>query len=168
MKRLLDVVNDPVFQELKKQHPQTSAEAIETLFQFLKVATFMNIKRESLFTNNGLTSARFHLLMILKREPNLSLSPSELARRIGVSRGTMTQFIDAIEKEQLAERIEDPHDKRGMQVRLTEKGEQTINQVLPDYFSMLEKITEVLTVQDRQHWLEIMEKLVEGLSHVDD
>ena len=140
-KDILDVSNDPVFQELINEYPDSSPQSIEFILQFIKMATAMNIRREAIFNEYGLTSGRFHLLMLLKRESSHYLSPSELAKRTSVSRGTMTQFIDAIEKDSYAIRISDPHDKRGMLVELTEKGDKTLKKILPDYFSKMEVVT---------------------------
>lgn len=165
--QLLNAINDPVFLELKSHFPEASSGAIEMLFKFEKVMSFLNIKRDSIYQQVGLTAGRFHLLMLLKREKNLCLSPSELAKRTGVSRGTMTQFIDAIEKDGFAERIDDPNDKRGMLVKLTPKGMGALETILPIYFSTLDCMTKVLTPEDRQNWLTILEKLVSGLSAAD-
>jgi len=161
--QILNVANDPVFLELKSQFPAASIEAIEILLKFEKVVSVLNIQRDSIFQQFGLTPGRFNLLLILKREKNLCLSPSELAKRTSVSRGTMTQFIDAIEKDGFAERIDDPNDKRGMFVRLTPKGLEVLNKVLPMYFATLDAATKILTPEDRNNWLSIMEKLQSGL-----
>jgi DNA-binding MarR family transcriptional regulator len=163
-KQLQDPLSCPVFLELQKNFPETSTDAIEMLFKFERVLSFLNIKRDSIFSNAGLTSGRFHLLMILRREKNKCLSPSELAKRTSVSRGTMTQFVDAIEKDGFAVRIDDPNDKRGMLVQLTEKGETVLNTVVPTYFLCLEAMTKILTAEDRENWLAIMNKLVDGLA----
>jgi DNA-binding MarR family transcriptional regulator len=162
--QVLEPLNCPVFLELQSTFPNASIGAIEMIFKFERVLSFLNIKRDSILTKAGLTPGRFHLLMILKREKNKCLSPSELAKRTSVSRGTMTQFIDAIEKDGFAVRVDDPNDKRGMLVRLTEKGETVLETVLPEYFNCMETMTKVLTVNDRENWLAILEKLVDGLS----
>lgn len=162
--QIQDPLNCPVYLELQKTFPDASIGAIEMLFKFERVMSFLNINRDKIFANAGLTSGRFHLLMILRREKNKCLSPSELAKRTSVSRGTMTQFIDAIEKDGFAVRVDDPNDKRGMLVQLTEKGEAVLNSVVPTYFLCLDAMTKVLTTEDRENWLLIMTKLVDGLS----
>lgn len=159
-KNLLNVSNDPVFQQLHDEYPEASPLGIEIMLQFSKVAAAMNVRRETMFHEYGLTSGRFHLLMLLKREANHSLSPSELAKRTNVSRGTMTQFIDAIEKDGYAKRVVDPNDKRGMLVELTEKGDATLKKILPDYFSKMDKLTKILSEEDRLNWVRLMEKMI--------
>ena len=141
---ILDISSDPVYQELLTNFPNVSREALETILQFSKISSLINMKREATLAEFGLTPGRFHLLMLLKRqEPVHSLSPSDLAKKTGVTRGTMTQFIDAIEKDNFVKRVEDPKDRRGMLVELTAVGEAKLKEVLPTHIERLEKYTSV-------------------------
>jgi DNA-binding MarR family transcriptional regulator len=159
--KILDVTSDPVYQELILNYPNTSAEAVETILQFHKVSTLINTRREAILSEHGLTSGRFHLLMLLKRQgPVHALSPSDLAKKTGVTRGTMTQFIDAIEKDGFVKRVEDPKDRRGMLVQLTPAGEQKLAVVLPIHISRMENYTGVLNSEERKQMNNIMLKIV--------
>jgi DNA-binding MarR family transcriptional regulator len=160
---LLNISADPVYQELVSEYPGSSSEAIKTILQFMKLANFINLRRESMFSAFGLTSGRFHLLMLLKREASLTLSPTELAKRTGVTRGTMTQFIDAIEKDGFVKRVEDAKDRRGMLVSLTSFGEEKLKSILPTYIRQLEYFTLVLSPEERSILQVIMEKIVSSL-----
>lgn len=160
---LLNISGDPVYQELVTEYPGSSSEAIKTILQFLKVATFINLRRESKFSAFGLTSGRFHLLMLLKREVSKTLSPTELAKRTGVTRGTMTQFIDAIEKDGFVKRVVDTKDRRGMLVTLTPSGEEKLKNILPTHIRQLEYFTSVLSPEERSMLHMIMEKMVVSL-----
>ena len=144
-----------------------SPEAVETALQFLRVAASANLKHEETFGKHGLTLGRFSLLMLLRHEPNRSLSPSELAKRTQVTRGTMTQFIDALEKDHLVKRTDDPNDRRAMLVQLTSTGEDLLRKVLPDHLKKLAKFTKVLNRNERKQLLSLMEKLQDGLAEGD-
>jgi DNA-binding MarR family transcriptional regulator len=158
---ILDISSDPVYQELLASYPEVSTEAMETILQFCKVSSLINMRREATLAEFGLTSGRFHLLMLLKRqEPVHALSPSELAKRTGVTRGTMTQFIDAIEKDGFVKRVEDPKDRRGMLVQLTEKGEERLKEVLPTHIQRLAHYTRVLDSDEKAMMIQIMMKMV--------
>ena len=159
--KILDVTSDPVYQELLTNYPNTSAEAVETILQFNKVSSLINMRREAILAEHGLTSGRFHLLMLLKRqEPVRALSPSDLARKTGVTRGTMTQFIDAIEKDGFVKRVEDPRDRRGMLVELTPVGEQKLSVIIPIHIARMEHYTRVLNSEERLQMISIMNKMV--------
>ena len=101
--------------------------------------------------------------MLLKREASQTLSPTELAKRTGVTRGTMTQFIDAIEKDGFVKRVEDPKDKRGMLVELTTVGEEKLQSILPTYIRQMEFFTTTLTPEERSTLHVLMGKIVESL-----
>ena len=157
---ILDVSSDPVYQELLTNYPQVSPEAVETILQFNKVSSLINMRKEAVLNEHGLTHGRFHLLMLLKRqEPKHCLSPSELAKRTGVTRGTMTQFIDAIEKDGFVKRVEDPKDRRGMLVELTEIGESKLKTLLPIHIQHLANYTKVLNSEERMAMIKIMLKM---------
>jgi DNA-binding MarR family transcriptional regulator len=50
----------------------------------------------------------------------------DLAEVFGVSVPSMSRAVDALVKEGLATRVEDPDDRRARQVRITEKGKQLV------------------------------------------
>jgi DNA-binding MarR family transcriptional regulator len=157
---ILDISSDPVYQELLTNYPHVSAEAIETILQFNKVSSIINMRKDAVLNEHGLTHGRFHLLMLLKRqEPKHCLSPSELAKRTGVTRGTMTQFIDAIEKDGYVKRVEDPKDRRGMLVELTEAGEAKLKTLLPIHIQQLASYAKVLNSEERAMMIQIMLKM---------
>ncbi len=159
--KILDITSDPVYQELLLNYPKTSAEAIETILKFNKLSSLINMKREAVLAEHGLTSGRFHLLMLLKRqEPVHALSPSDLAKKTGVTRGTMTQFIDAIEKDGFVKRVEDPKDRRGMLVELTPVGESKLATIIPIHIQRMEHYTRVLNSEERKQMINIMMKMV--------
>lgn len=164
---ILDVSSDPVYQELLANFPNVSKEALETILQFSKISSLINMKREATLAEFGLTPGRFHLLMLLKRqEPVHALSPSDLAKKTGVTRGTMTQFIDAIEKDNFVKRTEDPRDRRGMLVELTAVGEAKLREVLPTHIERLEQYTRVLNSEERKMMIHIMRKMASTFEDV--
>ena len=159
-----EVTQFPIYLELLAEYPKVLPEAIEAALEFQRVAAFMHVKQENCFGQYGLTSGRFSLLMFLRGETSRSLSPSELAKRADVTRGTMTQFIDGLEKDHLVKRVDDPRDRRAMLVKLTNKGEEVIKKILPEHLNRLTRVTQVLTRTERKTLLSLMEKLREDLN----
>jgi DNA-binding MarR family transcriptional regulator len=160
---LLDVTKDPVYQELLSEYPKAAPEAVECALQFMRVAAFVNLRQEQKLGEFGLTIGRFHLLMLLRHEPSRALSPSELAKRTRVSRGTMTQFIDALEKDALVRRADDENDRRAMLIQLTSKGDALLKKILPAHLEKLSRITQVLNRSERKTLIDLMEKVRDGL-----
>ena len=79
----------------------------------------------------GVKHADFMLLMALRRigEP-YALRPTDILRMHSVTSGTATYRIDQLTKQELAERLPDPNDRRGYLIRLTPRGHQVVDGVL--------------------------------------
>lgn len=159
MSELNTVKYNTIFNELIKEFPNVPQEALEAALEFKMVAAKMQLEREEMFNHFGITPGRFHLLMILKGEDGFTLSPSELAKRTNVTRATMTQFVDALEKEEFVRRTDDPKDRRGMLVQLTDKGVAKLKEILPHYFKRLTKFTSDLSTEERETFLRLMKKI---------
>lgn len=148
-----------IFSEIVTEFPNISREAIDLAIECKLVAAKLQLEREEMFNHFGITSGRFHLLMILKGEEGHMLSPSELAKRTNVTRATMTQFVDALEKEEYVKRTDDPKDRRGMLVQLTDKGGRKLKEVLPHYFKCLTEFTRELSPDEQSTLLTLIKKI---------
>lgn len=159
MSELNAVKYNTIFNELMREFPHIPQESIQAALEFKMVAAKLQLEREALFNQFGITPGRFHLLMILKGEEGHILSPSELAKRTNVTRATMTQFVDALEKEEFVRRIDDPKDRRGMLVQLTDKGVSKLKEILPHYFKRLTEFTVDFSQEERETFLKLMKKI---------
>lgn len=70
---------------------------------------------------NGLSASETLLLAELHRSG--SLSPTTLAQRVGLSRGRLSHLLHRLLDASLIERRENPNDKRGAQIHISQKGE---------------------------------------------
>jgi DNA-binding MarR family transcriptional regulator len=71
------------------------------------------------------------LMMALRRVGNpYALRPTDILKMHSVTSGTVTYRIDQLTKQDLAERVPDPHDRRGYLVRLTPRGLKIIDSIL--------------------------------------
>jgi DNA-binding MarR family transcriptional regulator len=79
----------------------------------------------------GLKLNEMLLLMALRRvgEP-YCLRPTDILKMHSVTSGTATYRIDQLTKQELAERIADPTDRRGYLIRLTPRGLKIVDAVL--------------------------------------
>ncbi|MFX1678618.1 MarR family transcriptional regulator [Mitsuaria sp. CC2] len=79
----------------------------------------------------GIKYDEFMLLMALRRigEP-YALRPTDILRMHSVTSGTATYRIDKLTSQDLAERMNDPNDRRSYLIRLTPRGKKTVDAVL--------------------------------------
>lgn len=79
----------------------------------------------------GVKHTDFLLLMALRRlgEP-YAMRPTDILKMHSVTSGTATYRIDQLAKQDLAERLPDPRDRRGYLVRLTPRGKAIVDTVM--------------------------------------
>lgn len=163
---LIKVEDDEIYQELMAEFKGIKPQAVELCLRFMQVGAWLHLSQETMFSKHGLTRGRFSLLMFLRCAPNSSLTPSEMADRAHVTRGTMTQFIDSLEKDGFVERRAEGSDRRSLTVNLTQKGSDLLQKVLPEHLTRLESVTEILNERERNDLQRLLEKLASGLSAV--
>ncbi|WP_424830237.1 MarR family winged helix-turn-helix transcriptional regulator [Ruegeria sp.] len=76
---------------------------------------------------DGLTLVQFSVLSIVQDNPGIA--QSELAKALGVERPRLVPVIDTLEKRGLAERRQNPEDRRGRMIYLTADGTFCIRQL---------------------------------------
>jgi DNA-binding MarR family transcriptional regulator len=89
---------------------------------------------EAYLASKGMSQGKFTILMLLNRDPDTGVSPSDLADRSGVTRATITGLLDGLSREKLVSREDDTGDRRKAVVRLTTRGRKTLDGILPEYY----------------------------------
>ncbi|CAN5430378.1 hypothetical protein BH11PSE9_BH11PSE9_16990 [soil metagenome] len=73
------------------------------------------------------------LLLALRRMgSSYCLRPTDILKMHSVTSGTVTYRIDQLIKQDLAERIQDPADKRGYLIKLMPRGREVVDKVIVD------------------------------------
>jgi len=87
-------------------------------------------------------------------------SPGELAERLELSSGAMTNRIDRLEEAGLVARHPDPKDRRGIQVELTDKGRQTYEDSVSAQAAKEALIAGALTKAEQQELNALLRKVM--------
>jgi DNA-binding MarR family transcriptional regulator len=95
--------------------------------------------------------------MILRQSPQ-GLAPSEFANLAQVSRATVTQLIDILERKELVRRSDHPRDRRSLLVQLTPKADGILNQVIPLHLKYLKKFISKLKQNERKQLFNLLSK----------
>ena len=83
----------------------------------------------------GLSRARFFIMTHLSVEEmlgNEAPSPSGIAESLGITRATVTQLLDGLERDSLVERRSVGHDRRAQAIHLTEQGQRLFDELVPE------------------------------------
>lgn len=86
-----------------------------------------------------ITLPQFDVLVQLSRQ-NEGLSFVELSRKLLVTSGNLTGIIDRLERDSFVLREPDNTDRRVVRIRLTPKGKDLINRLIPEHVKQVESV----------------------------
>ncbi|MGH3326566.1 MAG: MarR family winged helix-turn-helix transcriptional regulator [Streptomycetales bacterium] len=134
----------------RRERPDLDVSPLEVLSRVSRLARHLDLARRSAFAAHDLEAWEFDVLSALRRagEP-YQLSPGRLLTQTLVTSGTMTNRIDRLQGEGLVERRPDPHDRRGVHVRLTPGGKACVDAALADLLDHERRILRGLTDEQR-------------------
>src|SRR6187549_3297650 len=93
-----------------------------------RLSRHLDLARRQAFAEHGIESWEFDVLAALRRAGSpYELSPGRLLKETLVTSGTMTNRVDRLAARGLVERLPDPHDRRGVLVRLTPEGRASVD-----------------------------------------
>ncbi len=119
---------------------------------------------ESYFHQTGLSKGRFLILVNLLIDNSVDgTCIANLHPFYPVSSATMTGLLDTLEKEGMIERVPNPHDRRKVNIRITDKGRQFMMEFLPQHQASAKRMAAQLTEQDRRMLPDILARLVAGI-----
>lgn len=148
-----------------EEYPSLDPTAWEAFLHLLRTGDEVFEGVNHFFTKHHISNGRFTVLMLLhgqcSEEP---ATPASLAEKSRVARATMTGLIDTLEKDGLVIRVADESDRRTVHVRLTEKGEELIREILPEYFRCVSSVIEPLNEEERKQLVHLLQKIQQGLA----
>lgn len=142
-----------------QRYPDINPDALTSLIVLLRVASDTLSHLESLLARDDMSQGRFTVLMVLNRNPDLGLSPADLATKCGVTRATMTGLLDGLEREGFVAREDALTDRRMFVVRLTPPGRAFLDRILPQYYRRIDKLMSPLGEREQRQLVEILSKL---------
>jgi len=103
---------------------------------------------ERLMADHGITRGIFDVLTTLRRaDAPHTLAPGQIARSLLLSGAGLTSRLDRLEADKLIVRLPDPHDGRGLKVRLTPKGLRLVDRILPKLIRLEAELASGLSVR---------------------
>ncbi|MGZ9585797.1 MarR family winged helix-turn-helix transcriptional regulator [Paenibacillus marinisediminis] len=105
-----------------------------------------------------ITGPRLRLLSVVSESGKIRMN--ELAAKLGIKARTVTDFVDALERENLLVRIPDPTDRRATLIQLTELAETNLNQVLTYQAEIADKLLGNLSQDQRKQFLDLLLQLI--------
>ena len=114
-----------------RERPDLDLGPMEVLSRVSRLDHHLDAARRAAFADHGIEPWEFDVLAALRRAgAPYELSPGRLLRETLVTSGTMTNRVDRLVARAFVERLPDPHDRRGVLVRLTDRGRETVDGAL--------------------------------------
>ncbi|MFI5566560.1 MarR family winged helix-turn-helix transcriptional regulator [Streptomyces sp. NPDC051740] len=119
---------DAIIEQWARVRPDLDTAGMEVFGRVFRLARAMGDRMEKEYAKYGISRGEFDVLATLRRsgEP-YTLSPRQLSATLMLTTGGMTGRLDKLERAGLLRRSPDPHDRRGLQVTLTEAGLRLID-----------------------------------------
>jgi DNA-binding MarR family transcriptional regulator len=125
---------------------------------FLEFYEKMSSWEHSVVKESGISLAQMHTIEIMGHHESLKMT--ELAKKMGVTTGTLTVMIDRLEENKLV--IRKPHetDRRVHIMSLTEKGQKYFKKHQKLHLEFTGEITSTLSEKDALQLNDLMEKIL--------
>ncbi|MEW2320987.1 MarR family transcriptional regulator [Streptomyces griseoincarnatus] len=122
---------DAIIEQWARVRPDLDTAGMEVFGRVYRLARAMGDRHERVYAPFGISRGEFDVLATLRRagEP-YTLSPRQLSATLMLTTGGMTGRLDKLERAGLLGRSPDPHDRRGLQVTLTEEGLRLIDEAV--------------------------------------
>ena len=146
-----------------KRYPDADIAAISDFVNLLRASSDISTALDKLLAKHELLQGRWWVLVLLMRQDDLTSTPTDLAEKAGVTKATMTGFIDGLVREGLVTRITDDVDRRKLLIKLTDAGQQKLDMVLPDYYKKVSALMSLLDADQRASLLVNVNVLASGL-----
>jgi DNA-binding MarR family transcriptional regulator len=154
---------DRLVEAWERERPDLEVAPMQVLSRVSRLGHHLDRARKASFAEHALETWEFDVLAALRRAGTpYELSPGRLIKETLVTSGTMTNRVDRLVTRGLVERLPDPHDRRGVLVRLTDEGRVKVDGALA---TLLEREQELLAGLDgasQQRLASLLRRLVAG------
>ncbi len=152
---------DRLVEAWARERADLDLRPMEVLSRVSRLGHHLDRARRQAFSEHDLEPWEFDVLAALRRAgAPYELSPGRLLKETLVTSGTMTNRVDRLAARGLVERLPDPHDRRGVLVRLTERGRTTVDGALSGLLDRERALLGGLDAADQQRLAALLRTLV--------
>lgn len=163
---LRDMPTRELFTRYQKQFKNINPETVLTYLDFEKTSSRAAQVVDQFLDSESLTESRFICLMLLYRQVDRPLKPSELAHGAGVKRGTITGVIDGLERSGWVNKIKNKDDKRSLEVSLSQQGIAKIERVLPQVYALDNQLMQGISTAEMTAFRQTLDKINQNITQM--
>ena len=152
---------DRLVEAWSRERGDLDLRPMEVLSRVSRLGHHLDRARRLAFAEHDLEPWEFDVLAALRRAgAPYELSPGRLLKETLVTSGTMTNRVDRLAARELVERLPDPRDRRGVLVRLTDRGRSTVDGALSGLLDRERDLLAALDPADQQRLADLLRSLV--------
>lgn len=155
---------DFVLEQWAAAMPDVDVSSMAVIGRMIRILKQLEQRREEALEAYGFKKGDFDVLASLRRSgAPYRLTPTELYHSLMITSGAITQRLARLVDAGLVERIPDATDKRSMQVALTVKGKELIEQAVYTHTDVQNQMLAVLEPAQREQLAVLMKTVLLAL-----
>lgn len=144
--------------------PDLDTAPMAVFGRIYRIAKAMGDAMEQAYARFGISRGEFDVVATLRRSgAPYTLSPRQLSATLMLTTGGMTGRLDKLEKAGLLCRKPDPHDRRGLQVTITEQGLALIDEAVTAGLEVQRAALAGLSEEEADALTGLLRKLLAGI-----
>ena len=131
MDKCLKMTRQISSQWLGRDAPDLAVGALQVTARLSRIGPLLARRQEEVFDRFGLSRGEVGALSALRISGSpYRLSPTRLAKGLMLSSAGITSRIDRLERRGLVRRLDDPDDRRGVIIELTDEGRDVVDEAV--------------------------------------
>jgi DNA-binding MarR family transcriptional regulator len=152
---------DAIVAAWERERPDLDVTPLHVLSRVSRLARHLDLARRRAFTEQGLEGWEFDVLSALRRSgPPYEMAPGALVRQTLVTSGTMTNRVDRLATKGLVARRPSDTDRRGVLVRLTDRGRSVVDAAFSDLLVGEERLLTGLDEAEQAALADLLRRLL--------
>lgn len=152
---------DRIVEQWAEQRPELDTSGLRVAARAIRLQRYLDQAVSDAVRPFGLQVGELNVLATLRRSgPPFQLTPTQLYRGLLLSSGAMTNRLDRLEANHLITRTVDPDDRRRVQVALTVRGREIIDQAMDAHVSRLDEVLAGIEDQQRTELEDLLRTLL--------
>ncbi|MBV1941735.1 MarR family transcriptional regulator [Streptomyces sp. BV286] len=159
---------DAIIDQWAAVRPDLDTAAMEVFGRVFRLSRAMGDRMEKSYARLGISRGEFDALATLRRSgAPFSLSPRQLSASLMLTTGGMTGRLDKLERAGLVRRSPDPHDRRALQVTLTDKGLALVDEAVGAGLAVQTEALSALDDEQAGQLADLLRQLLSGTGEPD-
>ncbi|MEU2287999.1 MarR family transcriptional regulator [Streptomyces sp. NPDC013178] len=153
---------DAIIEQWAAERPDLDTTAMEIFGRIYRLSRAVGDRVDKAYATLGVGRGEFDVLATLRRSGKpYTLSPRQLSATLMLTTGGMTGRLDKLERAGLLRRSPDPHDRRALQVTLTEQGLALVEEAVGAGLAVqTEALTAALNAEQADQLADLLRELL--------